>query len=134
MPGRFLPADHSLGDANTIGGYAAVHSRPAAFEGTDGMSYSVEIVVDRVAADGPEAFAAFLLFLRWRRVGAQGVEGHLETDYLAWGPTEDRARTNLGAMQLERVRELLAILSAGRTAAPTRRWWDVMRAEDEDTP
>ena len=35
--GQFLPADHSRGDANTIGGYIAVHSRPAAFEGSDGV-------------------------------------------------------------------------------------------------
>ena len=38
MPGKHLPPDHDLGDANTIGGYMAVHARPAAFEGRDGMS------------------------------------------------------------------------------------------------
>ena len=32
--------DHSRGDANTLGGYAAVHDRPAAFEGADGFSYT----------------------------------------------------------------------------------------------
>ena len=32
MSGRFLPPDHSRGDANTIGGYTAVHARPAAFD------------------------------------------------------------------------------------------------------
>ena len=32
--------------AGAIGGYMAVHDRPAAFEGSDGMSYSVEIVSD----------------------------------------------------------------------------------------
>ena len=72
MSGRFLPPDHSRGDANTIGGYAAVHARPAAFEGSDGMSYSVEIAVDDTGtADQP--FGAYLLFLRWRRIGAQGI-------------------------------------------------------------
>ena len=45
---RFLPADHSKGDERTIGGYAAVHARPAAFEGRDGLSYSVEIMSDPV--------------------------------------------------------------------------------------
>ncbi len=44
--GRFLPPDHDAGDPNTIGGYQAVHARPAAFEGRDGASYSIEIVVD----------------------------------------------------------------------------------------
>ena len=34
MAGQFRPADHSKGDANTIGGYMAVHDRPAAFEGS----------------------------------------------------------------------------------------------------
>ena len=48
--GQFLPADHSLGDANTIGGYMAVHARPAAFEGKDGVSYSVEILADETDA------------------------------------------------------------------------------------
>jgi len=66
MSGRFLPPDHSRGDANTIGGYAAVHSRPAAFEGSDGMSYSVEIVVDETEIVG-RPFGAYLLFMRWRR-------------------------------------------------------------------
>jgi hypothetical protein len=34
---RFRQPDHSKGDASTIGGYAAVHDRPAAFEGSDGF-------------------------------------------------------------------------------------------------
>ena len=42
-PGSISPPI-TRGDANTIGGYMAVHGRPAAFEGTDGLSYSVEIV------------------------------------------------------------------------------------------
>ena len=43
MSGQWLQPDHSLGDANTIGGYMRVHARPAAFEGPDGLSYSVAI-------------------------------------------------------------------------------------------
>src|SRR5574338_1093476 len=103
---RFLPPDHSRGDANTIGGYAAVHARPAAFEGSDGMSYSVEIVVDETEIVG-RPFGAYLLFLRWRRIASQGIEGHLETDYLAYGLTEDDARAAIGAMALSAVKELL---------------------------
>jgi hypothetical protein len=125
--GRFLPADHYKGDANTIGGYMAVHDRPAAFEGSDGMSYSVELMVDRTA-DAERPYAAYILFLRWRRVGAQGVEGHLETDYLAHGATPESARAAIGRMTLGEVQEALETLLAGR---PTqRRWWDAMREEE----
>lgn len=63
--GQFLPADHARGDANTIGGYMAVHARPAAFEGKDGASYSVEIVADETGERGKQ-FGAFLLFVKWR--------------------------------------------------------------------
>jgi hypothetical protein len=129
MSGRFLPPDHSRGDANTIGGYAAVHARPAAFEGSDGMSYSVEIVVDETEIPG-RRFGAYFMFLRWRRVGAQGIEGHLETDYLAYGSTEDAARDAIGAMTLSDVKSILERLIREQAAnKPTRRWWDAMRDE-----
>ena len=64
MPAASSPRSLA-GDANTIGGYAAVHARPAAFEGTDGMSYSVEIVVDETEIAG-RPYGAYLLFVRWR--------------------------------------------------------------------
>jgi len=129
MSGRFLPADHSRGDANTIGGYTAVHARPAAFEGSDGMSYSVEIVVDETEIAG-RPFGAYFLFLRWRRVGSQGIEGHLETDFLAYGATEAAARAAIGEMSLEAVRRVLNELIVEQSATrPTRRWWDAMRDE-----
>ena len=129
MSGRFVPPDHSRGDANTIGGYAAVHSRPAAFEGSDGMSYSVEIVVDETEIVG-RPYGAYLLFMRWRRIGAQGIEGHLETDYLAYGASEDAARGSVGAMTLNDVKVLLESLIREQVAnRPSRRWWDAMRDE-----
>ena len=129
MSGRFLPPDHSRGDANTIGGYAAVHARPAAFEGSDGMSYSVEIVVDETETAG-RPFGAYFLFLRWRRMGTQGIEGHLETDYIAYGASEDAARAAIGAMTLADVKELLERLIREQAAnRPSRRWWDAMRDE-----
>jgi hypothetical protein len=129
MSGRFLPPDHSRGDANTIGGYAAVHARPAAFEGSDGRSYSVEIVVDETDLVG-RPFGAYFLFLRWRRMGAQGIEGHLETDYLAYGATEEEARAAIGAMTLNAVKRLLEDLIREHSAnRPTRKWWDAMRDE-----
>ena len=130
MPGRHVPADHSKGDANTIGGYMAAHDRPAAFEGPDGMSYSVEILTDDTG-DTARPVGAYFLFLRWRRVGAQGVEGHLETDFLAWGDDEAAARAALGAWSLADTRAALdACLQSGPGTAGTRRWWDVMKEEE----
>ena len=130
MSGQHLPADHSLGDANTIGGYALVHGRPAAFEGSDGFSYSVELSVDQVNDAGTQ-WAAFLLFLRWRRIGASGVEGHLETDYLIRAATQSAARDALGAFTLQQVREILELRIAESAPKPARRWFDVMRDETD---
>ena len=72
--GQFLPADHSKGDANTIGGYMAVHSRPAAFEGSDGASYSVEIVTD-TSGEEKRPFAAYLLSF----AGAKEIPSRADT-------------------------------------------------------
>ena len=130
MSGQHLPPDHSLGDANTIGGYRRVHGRPAAFEGSDGYSYSVELSVDQVNDAGTQ-WAAFLLFLRWRRIGESGVEGHLETDYLTRAATADAARDALGAWPLQRVRELLEQRIEETAPPPTRRWFDVMHDDTE---
>ena len=130
MSGQHLPADHSLGDANTIGGYALVHGRPAAFEGSDGFPYSVELSVDQVNDAGTQ-WAAFLLFLRWRRIGASGVEGHLETDYHIRAATQSAARDALGAFTLQQVREILELRIAESAPKPARRWFDVMRDETD---
>ncbi|MEO8620297.1 MAG: hypothetical protein ABI625_04465 [bacterium] len=131
MPGQHLPADHSRGDANTIGGYAAVHGRPAAFEGTDGLSYSVEIVTAPTGhAERP--WGAYLLFVQWGRIGATSPSGHLETDYLAESDTEDDARAVVGALSLGQVRDVLHALIAGRSNGEnTRRWFDVMHDESD---
>ena len=106
-----------------------MHARPAAFEGSDGMSYSVEIVVDETEIPG-RPFGAYFMFLRWRRMGAQGIEGHLETDYLAYGNTEDAARAAIGAMTLSEVKAVMEQLIREQAAnKPARRWWDAMRDE-----
>ena len=133
MAGRHVPPDHAAGDERTLGGYAAVHARPPAFEGADGMSYSVEIVTD-ATGDRGAPWAAYLLFVRWRRVGASAPEGHLETDYLVTGASEGEVVASLGAWPLVDVKRSLDALVAARHggAAPTRRWWDVMRAEGDE--
>ncbi|MDZ7629854.1 MAG: hypothetical protein U5K74_00500 [Gemmatimonadaceae bacterium] len=128
MSGQHLPADHTLGDANTIGGYALVHGRPAAFEGSDGFSYSVELCVDQVN-DAGTLWGAYLLFLRWRRIGASGVEGHLETDYVARAATADGARSAVSALTLQQGRALLEQRIAETAPPAARRWFDVMRDE-----
>ena len=122
--GRFLPADHDAGDANTIGGYRAVHSRPAAFEGKNGESYSVEIVADEVR-ESQGRFGAYLLFVHWQR-GDPVATGHLETDYIGFGETAAAAQDALGAMPLSEVKRTLDELIS-RAAAPSRPWYDVMR-------
>jgi hypothetical protein len=124
--GQFLPADHSKGDANTIGGYMAVHARPAAFEGSDGASYSVEIVTD-TSGDKARPFAAYLLFVRWRQ-GDPVASGHLETEFLAFADTEDAARKLVGAMMLNEVKARLDDLIKAKRSEQLP-WWDAMPQE-----
>jgi hypothetical protein len=125
------PPDHSKGDANTVGGYAAVHGRPAAFEGSDGVPYSVEVVADETG-DPSRPWGAYLLFLKWRPEGSQNVEGHLETDFLAWGASEAEVAAAAGRLLLsDALGHLERLLTARRAAAssdePQRPWWEAMR-------
>ena len=123
------PADHSKGDESTIGGYAAVHDRPAAFEGSDGFSYSVELMTE-ATGDEDAAWGGFILFVRWSRLGAQSPEGHLESDYLVHADTEADARAQLGMISLAAVKTLLDELIERHAAPrPSRPWWDAMRDE-----
>lgn len=132
---QFLPANHSLGDANTIGGYMAVHARPAAFEGKDGASYSVEIIADETG-ETARPFGAYLLFVKWRG-GDPVAAGHLETDYLAYGATDREVLAAVGAMKLSEVRTRLDTLIAERaelesgSARTDVPWWDAMRDEGD---
>jgi hypothetical protein len=129
MAGQFRPADHSKGDANTIGGYMAVHDRPAAFEGSDGFSYSVEILAQEDPGE-TLPWGAFFLFVRWARIGAQSPEGHLESDYVARGATEAEAVRNAGGLSLSETRKILdALVARGASGGPARRWFDAMRDE-----
>ena len=129
---RFQPPDHSKGDANTLGGYIAVHDRPAAFEGNDGFSYSAEIVTDHTG-DASSPWAAYILFVRWARVGAQSPEGHLETGYLTAAKTEAEALAAVGAWRLSDVKRALDELITAKQGGPSRRrWWDAMRDEGNE--
>ena len=129
---HYRPPDHSKGDESTIGGYAAVHDRPAAFEGTDGFSYSVELMTEE-SGDATAPWAGFFLFVKWARIGAQSPEGHVETEYLVHGSSEAEARRVLGETPLGDVKALLDRLIAERSAGVTPRpWWDAMRDEGKD--
>lgn len=125
MPGRHLPPNPDAGDESTLGGYMAVHARPAAFDGPDGLPYSVAIMVDETG-DPARPFGAYLLFLQWRRIGEPGIDSHVESEYLAYGDTPDVARDQLRALSLHAVKQHLDELvnARGRHA---RKWWDAMR-------
>jgi hypothetical protein len=130
MHGQFKPPDHSKGDEHTIGGYMAVHDRPAAFSGDDGYSYSVEILAEETG-DPAAPWGAYFLFVKWARLGAQHPEGHLESAFVMTGATEQEARDRIGAMSLHEVKHILDDLVSSRDATrPSRPWWDAMREED----
>jgi hypothetical protein len=54
-------------------------------------------------SDTAGRFGAALLFIRWSTGGDRAV-GHLETDYLAFGPTADAAQAPLLALTLHEVK------------------------------
>ena len=123
---QFLPADHSKGDANTVGGYTAVHARPPAFEGKDGASYSVEIMTDETG-DPSQPWAGYLLFVRYAQ-GDPVASGHVETAYLRYAVTEEDARAAVGAMQLnDALAELNDLIAKSLESRP---WWESMNDED----
>lgn len=127
--GRFIPPEYARGDESTVGGYAAVHGRAPALEGRDGLSYSLEVLTDETGEiDRP--FGAYLIFLRWRRMGEQGVDGHLETDFLSFADSADAAAARVAALPLAECQQLLDALIASRATDSGRRWFDVMRADD----
>lgn len=92
-------------DDSTLGGYLDRHARPPAFQGRDGRAYSVAIYVDDAPGmDG--RFGAALLFVRWT-VEGERTEGHVESDYLAFGPTAAEATAAVRALSLWEVKAQL---------------------------
>ena len=106
-----------------------MHGRAAALEGKDGLSYSLELLTDDTG-DPERPFGAYLVFLQWRRIGEQGIDGHLESDFLAYAPTAAEALALAGATPLTECQRLLDALVAARDGNSGRRWFDVMRDED----
>ncbi len=86
----------------SLGGYFEKHSRPPAFEGSDGASYSVDVHIEEDGtADTP--FGAALIFVRWSPDGAQPV-GHLETDLLAHAACKSDAKIAMLKLTLHEVK------------------------------
>ena len=89
-------------DETTLGGYLAKHQRPPAFGGPDGRAYSAAVML----ADQPDAagrVGAALLFVRWSEAG-DAPDGHVETEYVAWGATRDAAERAVHALSLHEVK------------------------------
>lgn len=92
-------------DDSTLAGYLTRHERAPAFEGSDGRAYSAAIYTpDEPEADG--RYGAALLFVRWTPAG-NAPDGHVETDFVAYGSTAEDAAAEAGALTLHRVKELL---------------------------
>lgn len=125
--GRYIPPDPSKGDDTTVGGYAAVHGRPAALEGCDGFSYSLDILSD--TTDDARQFGAYLLFVQWARLGAQRPEGHLESDFLVTAGSAEDAERLLGKMTLREAQRVLDVLLRERDGGSTRRWWSAVDSD-----
>ncbi len=72
----------------TFRGYVETHDRVPAFEGSDGQPYTVDMDTEET----PEGdWVAFLVFVRWAATGA-GIMGHVTSEDVARGATEDEAR------------------------------------------
>ena len=85
-------------DETTLGGYLVKHQRPPAFGGPDGRAYSVAVML----TDAPDAegrFGAALLFVRWSEAG-DAPDGHVETDYVAFGASRNEAERAVQALSL----------------------------------
>ncbi|HMS02446.1 MAG TPA: hypothetical protein PKE51_05705 [Gemmatimonadaceae bacterium] len=94
-----------------------MHKRPPAFEGVDGLSYSVDILVDETG-DAGAPYGAFLFFLQWGR-GEPEASAHLETDFLVRGTSEAAVRAAVGRMSLLVVKATLDGLLRGRASGGT---------------
>lgn len=89
----------------TLGGYMERHDRPAAFEGADGQPYTADLALEP-AEPADDGWVAYFVFLRWAATGA-GIMGHLDSDDVAHGETEEQARERALALPLGEVKAAL---------------------------
>jgi hypothetical protein len=105
-----------VSDDSTFGGYLRQHDRPPAFAGSDGRSYSVEVLVD----DSPDAdgrFGGSALFVQWSEAGDRPT-GHVESPTVAREPEPAAARDAVLALSLYRLKELLDAAIAAEAERP----------------
>jgi len=102
----------SASDESTLGGYIAVHTRPPAFGGVDGNSYTVEMLTD--TTDDPTGpVGGYLLFVSWGTADAPTIRGHIESEFLVRGQSEADVRAALGRFSLLDVKRTLDRLLGG---------------------
>ena len=89
----------------TLGGYLTTHDRPPAFEGADGLPYTVSVEIEE-SSEPAAPFTGYLIFPRWAETGL-GVVGHLETPTLLEGRTREEVEKGLTALTLAEVRGFL---------------------------
>ncbi len=81
------------------------HERAAAFTGSDGHAYSVDILVDDTP-DEQGRYGAALLFVRWNP-GGDAPAGHVESGYLAHAPSAGEAEARVKLLSLYDVKAAL---------------------------
>lgn len=89
-------------DDSTLGGYINLHSRPPAFEGTDGHPYTVSIEIEHTG-NLRTPYSGYLVFPRWAESGV-GIVGHVETPTLAEARTGPQATEILQLLTLQDVK------------------------------
>jgi hypothetical protein len=115
VSGQHLPPDYTRGDESTVGGYALVHSRPPAFEGVDGASYSADVLADETG-DPDRPWGGYLFFVRWS-AGVPALSGHVESAFLHRAPSEAEALAATGRISLRDAQQILdGLLQAVRSA------------------
>lgn len=101
---------------SSLGGYFEKHSRPPAFLGSDGVSYSVDVYIEEDSSSD-KRFAAALLFVKWSPDGAQPA-GHLETEFLAFADRRSAAKAALYELSLVEIKNHLERLIEKRKELP----------------
>jgi hypothetical protein len=103
-------------DDSTLGGYLEAHSRPPAFDGSDGVAYSAAVYVDDTP-DESGRYGGAVLFVRWSEGGDSPV-GHLESPFLVLGTTPEEADAAIRALSLHEVKAELDKAIAGSEERP----------------
>lgn len=104
MEDRLNPIPPSDADESTLGGYFAIHGRSPGFTGSDDMPYTVAIETEQTEDD--DEWVAYLVFLRWAE-NSTAIMGHLDSDDVAGGATEEEARRAVDRVPLVEVKRLL---------------------------